>query len=117
VPINIVNEIARALREYTDDVTQNLDNAKDKISKEAVSELKITSPKRTGEYAKNWSRKKTKYGYIVYNRDPSYRLTHLLEYGHAKRDGGRVQAHPHIAPVEQKVIDKFTSAAEKAVKG
>ncbi|MDD9148157.1 HK97 gp10 family phage protein [Sporolactobacillus sp. CQH2019] len=116
MPINLADEIAQALQEYTDDVTQELDDAKDKISKEAVSELRTTSPKKTGDYAKGWTRKKTKYGYVVHNRT-DYQLTHLLEYGHAKRNGGRVRAYPHIAPVEQKVIDKFTSASEKAVRG
>ncbi|MDD9149257.1 HK97 gp10 family phage protein [Sporolactobacillus sp. CQH2019] len=116
MPINLADEIARALQEYTDDVTVELDDVKDTISKEAVSELRATSPKRTGDYAKGWSRKKTAHGYVVYNRT-DYQLTHLLEYGHAKRNGGRVRAYPHIAPVEQKVIDKFTNATEKAVKG
>lgn len=114
--INLTDEIAKALREYTDDVTEKLDDAKDEISKEAVAELKSTSPKKTGDYAKGWSRKKTAHGYVVYNRT-DYQLTHLLENGHAKRNGGRVRSYPHIAPVEQKVIDKFTRAAEKAVKG
>lgn len=114
--INLADEIAKALSEYTDDVTEKLDDAKDEISKEAVAELKTTSPKKTGDYAKGWARKKTAHGYVVYNRT-DYQLTHLLENGHAKRNGGRVRAYPHIAPVEQKVIDKFTRAAEKAVKG
>lgn len=112
---NLVNEIARALEDYSDEVTENLDQAKDEISKEAVSALKATSPNRSGDYAKNWSRKKTKYGWIVFNKDPTYRLTHLLEFGHMMRNGGRTKAIPHIEPVEQSVIEKFTSAAEKAV--
>lgn len=115
MPINLVDEITKALREYTDEVTENLDKAKDNISKAAVSELKASSPKKTGDYAKGWSRKKTAKGYVVYNRT-DYQLTHLLEYGHAKRSGGRTRSIPHIAPVEEKVIHDFTDAAEKAVK-
>lgn len=114
--IDLVNQIAKALEDYTDAVTESLEQAKDDISKEAVAELKATSPKKTGDYAKGWSRKKTAKGYVVYNRT-DYQLTHLLEYGHAKRNGGRTRSIPHIEPVEQTVIQKFTSAAEKAVKG
>jgi hypothetical protein len=118
VPIKVdglTNEITRALEDYSDEITDSLEQAKDEISKEAVADLKQTSRKLTGDYAKSWSRKKTAKGYVIYNKD-HYQLTHLLEFGHMKRNGGRTQAFPHIGPEEQKVIEKFTSAAEKAVR-
>lgn len=116
VKINqLANEIVRQLEMYTDDVKDELDQATDEISKEAVSELKASSPKKTGKYAKNWARKQTKHGYVVYNKAPTYRLTHLLEHGHMNRDGSRTPAKPHIAPVEEKVIKEMTNRTEKAV--
>ena len=84
------------------------------ISKEAVRELKSTSPKWTGEYGKSWMSTKTHSGgEVIYNKN-HYRLTYLLEHGHAKRRGGRVQAYPHIKKVEEKAVNEFIEKVEKA---
>ena len=64
-----------------------------------MRQLKATSPKRTGKYAKSWTKKKRGRKIIVHNKE--YQLTQLLEKGHAKRGGGRVAARVHIAPVER----------------
>lgn len=77
------------------------------VAKEAVKKLKSESPKgKTGEYAKKWTSKvetgRITVGATVYGNAPTYRLAHLLEYGHVKRGGkGRVGARPHIASVEE----------------
>ena len=46
-----------------------------------------------------------------------YQLAHLLEFGHAKRGGGRTKAQPHIAPAEENGINALEKAIEKALKG
>lgn len=76
-----------------------------RVAKEAAQKLKQTSPKRQGKYARSWKVKQEK-GRLkvlatVFSDKPEYRLAHLLEYGHAKRGGGRVQGIEHIAPVEE----------------
>src|SRR5690554_6254893 len=117
----LANEIAKGLQEYSSDVIEGIDISSEKIAKKAVKQLKANSPKATGKYAKGWSKKTIKkFGetnsHIIYNKNKPG-LTHLLEHGHAKRGGGRVQGKPHIRPVEQQIIEEFTSKVEKVIKG
>jgi hypothetical protein len=114
--IDISKEITKALTEYTQEVTEGLEKAKKDIAKDTVKELKNTSPEDTGSYAKGWARKKVGSAEVVHNRT-DYQLTHLLEKGHAKRGGGRVAAHPHIRPAEQRAIDKYVEEAERVIRG
>lgn len=90
------------------------------VSDMAVRELKAVSRfspngNPTGKYSADWdkttqSTSRLARKIVVYNED-YYRLTHLLEKGHALRRGGRnygsVKAYPHIKPVEDRVVDAF----------
>lgn len=106
---------AQAVKEYleiyVEDIGETVEETSTQIGKEARDELKQTSPKKTGKYAKGWTVRKDKknknyYTVKVWNRT-DYQLTHLLEFGHATRNGGRTKAIPHIRPVEEKYKDKF----------
>ena len=89
--------------------TEIVEKAVVETAKETVNELRITSPEGdTGEYKKSWKYKrdseakgKNKYNMIVYSKKPNYRLTHLLENGHAKVNGGRTKPIPHIKNAEE----------------
>lgn len=106
----LAQEIVKILDDYRDTTIDKMKGAVDKAAKQAVNELKTSSPKRTGAYAKDWAAKKDRkankwaYGKVVYNKK-HYRLTHLLEKGHRKVNGGMVAARPHIAKVEEKAIN------------
>lgn len=106
----LAQEIVKILDDYRDTTVDKMKEAVDKAAKQAVNELKTSSPKRTGAYAKDWAAKKDRkankwaYGKVVYNKK-HYRLTHLLEKGHRKVNGGMVAARPHIAKVEEKAIN------------
>lgn len=113
---NLANEIANALAEYSTEIEEGLEKAKEDNSKIGAKTLKVTSPKKTGKYAKGWRAKKFGTAWAVYNAT-DYQLTHLLEKGHAKTGGGRVPGRPHIAPVEEQVIVGYEKQLEKFIRG
>ena len=114
-------EIAKGLAEYSQDVVEKVNASSEAVGKAAVKRLKQTSPKRYGKYAKSWTMKTEPevgqpHKRIVHVKAPHYRLTHLLEHGHAKRGGGRVEGKPHIRPAEEMVIQEFVQEVEEAIK-
>jgi hypothetical protein len=109
-------EIAKALRTYTTEVTEELEEAKKQVAKETVKQLKATSPKLTGDYSRGWRTRKVGTAQVIHNAT-NYQLTHLLEWGHAKANGGRVAPRPHIRKAEQKAIEDYISEVEKVIKG
>lgn len=117
----LAGEIAEVLSEYSQEVVEKVNISSEKVGKETVKMLKATSPKKTGKYAKSWAMKTEPevgqpHKRIIHAKAPHYRLTHLLEHGHAKVGGGRVPGKPHIRPAEEEVIREFTAAVEEAIK-
>ena len=120
------NELQKAIKEYLEyyeeDIIEGVKQVTESITDKAVTDLKNTSPKMTGDYAKGWRKQKgkinksSKYTIKIHNKT-NYQLTHLLEYGHAKRNGGRVEGKAHIAPAEQQGIRQLQEEIERALRG
>lgn len=111
------------LNEYADEAGITLREAQTRVARRAVTALKKTSPRANHEpkgrkhYADNW-KATTEHGIasdrtIIYNDDPTYRVTHLLEKGHAKVNGGRVEAIEHIRPVADAVETEFVEEVKR----
>lgn len=112
--------IMDGLKEYADLATDDLKAAVKKTGNEVRKQIQSTAPKASGKYSKSWSVKTTKESsngmeVTVYSRN-RYQLAHLLEFGHAKRGGGRVAARPHIAAAEQTGIESFEQAIERSLR-
>ena len=56
-------------------------------------------------------------GATVYGKHGTYQLAHLLEYGHATRNGGRTGANEHIKPVEEWAVEEVQDQIMKAIEG
>ena len=99
--------IAEMVQETVDEDERVLCERVQEAAKATKSQLKSSSPKKTGKYASGWTTTvdDDDIGHMavtVHNRKKPG-LTHLLEKGHAKfihgyPTGGRVAAHPHIEP-------------------
>lgn len=108
-------EIASIMAGYAADVNADVKKETRKVVKDTVNELKSTSPEghgsKRGHYKDGWTSKvemnsPNSIGLRVYNKKKPG-LTHLLEKGHAKTGGGRVEGIKHIEPAEQKAIKAY----------
>ena len=114
----LADAISGILNEYEDDVQDNLALITQKFGQKGAKALKQASretfPNGTGEYANGWKhefRKTRRYAKTtVFNEH--YSLPHLLEHGHATRNGtDRVYpptpGREHIKPVADKLAETF----------
>lgn len=108
----LADSIRDILEEYGDEVKGSLDEITKKIAQKGQQAIKNESKSKFNgkRYWKGWKvdlqvgRLDTKA--TIYNESlPG--LPHLLEYGHSKRGGGRVQGTVHIAPVEEQLVNEF----------
>ena len=115
-----VNEI---LDEYGAEVSAQVAEVVPDIAKEAAKQVKAEAlakglkRKKGGKhYVNGWKSqveaKRLTVTAVVYNSTKP-QLTHLLENGHAKVNGGRVDGIPHIAPVNQWAEKELIERVEK----
>jgi len=118
---DLAGAITDAVREYTEDVSAGIEREVDETAKEVLDEVRRNHPykDRTGEYTK---------GFKITNRDQPgrarrvvwnkkhYRRVHLLEFGHAKRGGGRVPAYPHLRPAYDKHATKLPERIKRVIR-
>ena len=113
--------VMEGLTEYADLAADELKKAVKKAGTAVRKDIEANAPKDTGKYAKSWAVKTTKetsnsLEVTVHSRN-RYQLSHLLEFGHAKRGGGRVPGKAHIAPAEERAERTLEQEIEKALRG
>jgi len=113
-----INEI---LAEYGDSAKEAIEDSCKVVAKTVVKDLRKAGDFNNGEdFRKGWASKteQTRFGAstVVYNRTKPG-LAHLLEFGHAKMNGGRTKAFNFIAPINDTVQQKFTDAFARQMEG
>lgn len=118
-PDSLAAAIAGELEEYSDAVIDEVKKAQDEIAKGCKKNLEADSPDgATHKYKKGWEvtvTENTSLSKHVVIHNKEYRLTHLLENGHAKRGGGRTRAFPHIKKNEEKANAEFEERVREAI--
>lgn len=119
---DLAGELEKSLTLYSQGIVEKIDEKSEKAGKTTVKKLRSFKFKDgNGEYSKSWTMttEETEYGKpkrrIIHVRKPHYRLAHLLEHGHAKVNGGRVEAIPHIKPVEEEASKEFLKELKEAI--
>lgn len=108
----LAKEIEKTLQDFVGVTEEACEKGVLETANDAVQALRNAHPSGSGvydswdDYNSGWTKRKSGQKTklkgiqaIIWN-EKHYRLTHLLEKGHALANGGRARAFPHIAPVE-----------------
>ena len=121
-----IDEMAELINEYmsnfSENVNEGIKSAVDVVAKEVNAEIKahVTFEEPTGKYVKAFRIKNTFEGRFNKGKtwhvaNGEYRLTHLLEKGHAKIGGGRTSAYKHIEFGNDLAVRRMQELSEEAV--
>lgn len=122
-PEQLSEAIQTELKNYTDDVIKGVKNESKRAMDNLVSRTKATAPvgKRRKHYRDSITSRQTKntplqaiYTWFVKGSD--YRLSHLLNNGHALRNGGRYAGTQFITKAYNAVEKDYTEAVERVIK-
>lgn len=117
---DFAREVEFVLEDYADDIRYLVAGSIDKVARRCLNRIRAASPRLTGDYAKGWTIKRKDNGWgklpdrIIYNKT-DWQLIHLLEFGHQKADGGRVEARPHVRPAADEAAEELVSATVEAI--
>jgi hypothetical protein len=110
------------LRIYSKTITEGIRAEAEKSIKQLVKDTKATAPvgNRKKHYRDNIKAKgiiSTRNSrYIWYVDGPDYRLSHLLENGHALRNGGRTEGTHFIQKASEPILEQYVKNIEEVIR-
>ena len=124
INIDELNEaIEDQLTLYSKNVIDGVKTEAKKSMRKLVKQTKASAPvgKREKHYKDNITSKNlvntaNQVSYLWYVRSPDYRITHLLNDGHATRNGGRYEGTQFLTKAVDDVIPEYEHNVEEVIK-
>lgn len=111
------------LTEYNQVVIDGVKSLTHSAMRDLVKQTRETAPvgKRDKHYRDNIASRKLRETDAClieqwYVKAPYYRVSHLLEYGHALRDGGRSRAFHFIGNATDVILSKYIEYVEEVIR-
>lgn len=120
---DLIEAINKELTLYSESVISGIKKEAKKSMDQLVKDTKATAPvgNRSKHYRDSITSKKTSeddrsVSYTWYVDGPDYRLSHLLENGHAKKNGGRVEGTHFIKNASDPILEQYLKAVEEVIR-
>lgn len=119
----LTDAINNELTIYSQHIIDGIKEEAKKSMKELVRQTKATAPvgKRKRHYKNSITSKKTEetdraVTYTWYVKGSNYRLSHLLENGHALRNGGRTTGTHFIQNASEPILEQYLEAVREVIR-
>lgn len=116
---DLTNTVMKELNEYKKITADKLKKEVRKTGNKIKNEIQKNAPIKSGAYKKSWKVKtlneRVNSLNLVVHSSNRYQLSHLLEFGHALRNGGRSKAKPHIKEEEELGIKEFEENIKRII--
>ncbi|HAE16018.1 MAG TPA: hypothetical protein DCG51_05650 [Erysipelotrichaceae bacterium] len=116
--LQLYSEMVKLIEEYGSEVTELNEQAIKNVAKGVAKDLrKAGSFEGSGKFRKSIKavtvKRRLGVDAQVGATAPYHRLTHLLEFGHAKANGGRTTAFNFVKPINDTVEKRYREEMEK----
>lgn len=113
--------IMAQLNSFETNVRDGVKKAVDESMAEMVKETKRNAPVRTGRYKRKIGATVGKDSHAAYSKvwhvkSPDYRRAHLLDKGHALRNGGRYIGDQHVTNARNRAVMNFQQRIEEVIR-
>ena len=117
----LADAITAQLNTFETAVREGMKKAVDETMDEMVKETKSTAQVRSGRYkskiaATTGENTMMKYSKVWHVKAPNYRVAHLLDKGHALRNGGRYAGNQHVATAANHAVETFQRKLEEVIR-